>query len=111
RDQLRRWQDGLLKPEEVRQLEAHLDACRDVCQPLLGNLAADTAAPASSGAGGPAPLAIPPGYEVQGELGRGSFGVVYQATQTALKRVVALKMVLAGGPAAEERVRRFQAEA
>jgi WD40 repeat protein/serine/threonine protein kinase len=64
-------------------------------------------------AGLPAPPApaIVPGYEILGVLGHGGTGVVYQARQTALDRLVALKMIRAGEHAPPEQIARFHTEA
>jgi serine/threonine-protein kinase len=58
----------------------------------------------------PRPPSIP-GYEIVSILGRGGMGIVYKARHLALKRTVALKMVLAGGHADPQQLARFRAEA
>jgi serine/threonine-protein kinase len=59
----------------------------------------------------PPSLPAIPGYAVEAVLGRGGMGVVYAAQHLALKRRVALKMILAGGHADEAERQRFRAEA
>src|SRR5262245_10899746 len=52
-----------------------------------------------------------PGYEVLGKVGQGGMGVVYKASQSALKRTVALKMIRTGPDAEADELARFRGEA
>jgi tetratricopeptide (TPR) repeat protein len=59
----------------------------------------------------PSGATVIPGYELLGELGRGGMGVVYQARQLGLNRLVAVKMILGGLHVNPKVVARFRTEA
>src|SRR5688572_14311041 len=69
-----------------------------------------TVPPAQGAAASPA-VARVPGYEMLGKRGRGGMGVAYKARQTRRGRIVARKMILAGGHASAAERTRFRTEA
>jgi WD40 repeat protein/tRNA A-37 threonylcarbamoyl transferase component Bud32 len=95
---------------ETTDLAIVCPICGAAVSPPAGEALTLPAARPGPAAAAPKPPSIP-GYEVLGELGRGGMGVVYKARQTRLNRLVALKMILAGGHAGPADLARFVTEA
>jgi len=99
-------------------LRRHVRTCtscqatlKEVCRnnELLSELLeADLPRPGAATASRPADAIE--GYELLSELSRGGQGVVYQAIQKSTKRVVALKVLLAGALATARQRQRFERE-
>jgi serine/threonine-protein kinase len=114
-------------PELLPELRQQIEALRAM-EALLGMRNGEDPAAIRPGAGSTVDLTPPSGaplgsgtnstprftvggYEVLDVLDRGGMGIVYRARQVALKRVVALKMILAGAHAGPGQRVRFRTEA
>ena len=99
-------------PELIPQVADRIRALRAMTPVLdLTSFGEDATSPVPGL--GPVPLDAGslPGFTLLAELGRGGAGVVYQARQTALDRLVAIKMLMGGTFAGEVALARFRSEA
>jgi serine/threonine protein kinase len=90
--------NGSMSNEMLKTIQAHVETCAN-CKAVLKRLARDTEEAVVSTAGpyyeiGPVPEL--PGFEIKGELGWGSMGVVYLARWIDSDRLVAVKILREG---------------
>ncbi|MBX9682054.1 MAG: protein kinase [Gemmataceae bacterium] len=94
--------------EELQQLLAVGQVVSSLASVAMSNGGARDTRPV------PSPEALPRffgNYDLVQELGRGGMGIVYRAWDRALKRFVAIKMILRGTNASEKDQNRFRIEA
>ncbi len=98
--------------EALRAFFADLDRMDRVASPLrLADGLEATSGVESNGHTAPAMIRYFGDYELLEEIARGGMGIVYRARQVSLNRLVALKMILAGGFASSRGIQRFRTEA
>ena len=135
---LSRFVEGKLDAEEFQQADTHIESC-DVCQATLESITHDRVAAGHEVQPKPFLKQIakrigrqkpgdepsqrerpdflsnenlwPEDYRVQGELGRGGMGIVYEAQQISLGRPVALKVIPQSLLDNELSIQRFELEA
>jgi WD40 repeat protein/serine/threonine protein kinase len=97
-------------PEDAAVIDA---VFRRMCGSRLPPPPASGASSASGQQQGGSPADWPciPGYELRRELGHGGMGVVYEARQVALDRLVAVKLFRADLHAGEDELARFRGDA
>ena len=80
---LQLWLDGLLSESDSGAIESHVEACVEVCRPLLKRLSSpaksEPPSPPTDKTPGTAFLPNVLGFEVLSVLGRGGMAVVYRA--------------------------------
>ncbi|MEZ6088704.1 MAG: serine/threonine-protein kinase [Pirellulaceae bacterium] len=92
--------------DQQNKSDAHRSADQGIAETL------DTDAPQRASSTQPAiGSKVLGSYTIFGEIARGGMGVVYHARHQTLGREVALKLILSGGFASENDVRRFHLEA
>ncbi|MDB5349086.1 MAG: serine/threonine protein kinase [Planctomycetota bacterium] len=95
-------------------LDVTMDHPSSDTEATVGSLGNDETRPGGAEVTGPAPgqkVRYIGDYETISILGQGGMGVVYQARQISLNRLVALKMIRNAEFASDDQVRRFQNEA